>query len=103
METYIDENGNERDFDGKIIPYKKEVFAALSGRSKRRLMRQNTVHLDGYCPSCGGRCRWKKAIANGYGSNGKVNYIYNKWQCQNPGCKKTWDRKDFKYVKHQYV
>ena len=102
MQTYIDENGVERETESKIVPLKKERFAALSGRSKRRLMRQNTVRLDGYCPSCGSRCRWKKAIPNGY-SNGKPNYIYGKWQCQNPSCAKKWDRKDFEYVKHPYV
>ena len=103
MQTYIDENGVEHQVNGnRIVPLKKEVFPSLSGRSKRRLMRQNTVHLDGFCPSCGSRCRWKKTILNGY-VNGKPIYIHSKWVCQNKECGKKWDRKDFEYVKRQYI
>ena len=103
METYIDENGSEQTINGsKIIPFKKEMFPALSGRSKRRLLRNNTVHLDGFCPECGSRCRWKKTVLKGYESGVAV-YLHDKWVCQNPECRKKWDRKDFKYVRRQYL
>lgn len=103
MQTYIDENGVEQTVnEKKIVPLKRENFPALSGRSKRRLMRQNTVHLDGFCPECGSRCRWKKTVLKGY-EGGKPVYLHDKWVCQNPECRKKWDRKDFTYVKRQYV
>ena len=97
MDIYTDGNSGVKN----IVPLKKEQFRALSGRSKRRLERQQTIRLDGYCPACGSRCRWKKVVPTGGYTNGKPDHVYGKWVCQNAACGKTWDRKDFDYVKYQ--
>ena len=80
--------------DGKqVVPFRRERFANLSGRSARKLKRANTVHLDGMCPSCGGRARWQKDIPVT-----KDKTEHNKWVCKN--CRKIWKKEDFKYAKH---
>lgn len=83
----------EDSVESKIVPMRREMFPALSGRSARKLRRANTVHLDGLCPNCGERARWQKDIPL---VNGK--WDHNKWVCKY--CNSKFDRKDFKYVKY---
>ena len=66
----------------------------LSGRSRRKLLRLNTIHLRGLCPVCGDQTvRFYKEIV----FNGKANQ-HNKWYCKK--CHNTFDRKDLEYVKY---
>lgn len=66
----------------------------LSGRSKRRLKRMNTVHLEGLCPNCKDEpVRFYKDLV----FKGR-NPEHNKWYCKK--CKKTFRREDLKYVKY---
>ncbi len=86
-DTYVDENGN------KVIPSERHVYPALSGRSKRRLARQNTIHLRAICPNCGKtNMRFYKRIYS------KPDIINNRWFCK--GCSKSFKREDLKYVKY---
>ncbi len=68
-------------------------FPQLSGSSKRKLERQNTIHLRGICPNCGKtNMRFYKRIYTKSGSN-----MANRWFCK--GCGKAFKREDLEYVK----
>ena len=67
----------------------------LSGRTKRRLKRMNTIHLQGLCPVCGDQpVRFYKDLVFAHGKEAE----HNKWYCKK--CGKTFDRKDLEYVKY---
>ncbi len=69
-------------------------FASLSGGSKRKLVRANTVHLRGICPACGsGGMKWYKRIALKNGSS-----YSGVWYCKN--CNHVSNRKELEYVKY---
>ncbi len=74
-----------------IHPMKSVEFPAMSGRSKRKLKRQNTVHWAGICPSCGSTCRFHKD----YGSKLMKNLVHNVWVCSNKECRKIYNKVDF--------
>ena len=90
MEDYpvVDEETlKENSFDPKKF-YKKHPelnIAPLTGRSKRKLIRQNTVHLRAICPNCG-----KTNIR--YSSHAK------KWYCKK--CNKFFKRNELEYVRY---
>ena len=68
-----------------INPLVKIRYASLSGRSQRKLKRQNTAHWIGKCPECGGICRYHK------------NWAIKKkdiWICSD--CKKAFDKEALK-------
>lgn len=73
-----------------INPLVKIRYASLSGRSKRKLNRMNTVHWIGICPECGGECEYKH------------NWAIKKkdiWVCKK--CKKAFNKevlKDGRYI-----
>ena len=70
-------------------------YANLSGRSKRKLERQNTVHLKGVCPKCGAYgMRFKKDIYY----KGMKNPEHNKWLCAKCGFRASRDQ--LKYIKY---
>ena len=85
-------NGGTLENGEKVVPYRKERFPSLSGRSARKLKRAQTVHLDGMCPACGGRARFQKDIPVT-----REQTLHNKWVCKS--CGKIWNREEFKYVK----
>lgn len=77
-----------------INPLVKIRYASLSGRSKRKFERHNTVHLKGICPKCGAYgMRFKKDILLKSGSD------HNKWVCEKCGYKAT--REELKYIKYE--
>ncbi len=77
-----------------IHPLQKIQIANLSGYSKRKLQRRNTVHLRGKCPKCGEYgMKFVKDIPLVSGK-----YDHNKWVCKKCGNKAT--RKDLEYVKY---
>lgn len=78
-----------KDISKGINPLQRIKYASLSGRSARKLARQNTVHLRALCPDCGNVMVWKKITAAG---------AKNVWMCR--GCKKVLARKDLPYVKY---
>lgn len=78
---------DEAQFNSKEF-YKKHPelrMPALTGSFKRKLVRANTVHLKGMCPSCG-------EFGMRYSQKEK------KWVCKKCGTKA--ERKDLDYVKH---
>ena len=67
----------------------------LSGKSKRKLKRMNTVNLRGLCPNCKDEpVRFYKDLIFGPGRKSE----HNKWYCKK--CKKTFRREDLQYVKY---
>lgn len=74
---------------GDIVPLEKHFYPALSGRTKRRMKRQNTVHLRAICPECG-----KDGMKYHKYLNGKCNV----WYCTN--CKKIFPRNSLEYTKY---
>jgi len=64
-----------QDVNGRPVKH-MVVFRAASGRFKRMLKRNQTIHTEYICDKCGGRVRFKKDIPVG---NGK--YEHNKWVC----------------------
>lgn len=79
-----------------IHPMKRVEFPAMSGRSKRKLKRQNTVHWAGVCPSCGSLCKYHKS----YGSKERKNLKHNVWVCTNDNCRLVYSKEDFKEGKY---
>lgn len=82
-------SNESKDISKGINPLQRIRYASLSGRSARKLARQNTVHLRGLCPNCGNAMKWRKMDLNGN---------KNVWVCKN--CGKTLARKDLPYVKY---
>lgn len=74
---------------GKNVPITTKF---LSGRSKRQLIRMNTIHLRGVCPKCGDKnVRFYKELI----FKGKKNQ-HNKWFCKK--CSETYRREDLENV-----
>lgn len=87
-DTYVDENGK------RVVSSERYIYPALSGRSKRKLDRQTTIHLRGICPSCGKtNMRFYKRI---YTKGNDVKH--NKWFCKS--CGKSFNRDQLDYVKY---
>lgn len=83
---------NQKDISNGINPLVKVKVANLSGRSKRKVARANTVHLRGICPFCGAdNMKFHKVI---YMKPVK----HDVWYCKK--CGKTADREDLEYVKY---
>ena len=90
MSTNLVEENND------IKPLSKIVYASLSGRSKRKFERRNTVHLKAICPKCGAYgMKYKKDIFY----NGGNDTDHNKWYCSK--CGKRASREELKYVKYE--
>ena len=75
-----------------IHPLERNVYPAMSGRSKRKLNRQNTVRWAGVCPDCGSICKFHKE----YGSKSTKNLRHNVWVCTNKQCGMVYSKEDFK-------
>jgi len=79
---------------GNPVALEHQVFPALSGRSKRKLERAQTVHLKAICPQCGApNMKFRKVLFI------KGTAIqHKKWYCKN--CGKTATRGELKHVKY---
>lgn len=82
----FEENAVNEEVVEDINPLIKIRYASLSGRSKRKMARQNTIRWTGVCLKCGGECRYTK-----YDPNTEKKDI---WVCRN--CKSVWHKEDFK-------
>lgn len=94
--TQVDEQTlKENEFKSKEF-YKKHPelnMPKLTGSFKRKLIRQNTIHLRGICPNCGRpNIRFYKRIET------KAVTANNRWYCK--GCGKAFKREDLEYVKY---
>lgn len=85
-----------KDVSKAIHPMVRTMYPNLSGRSKRKLFRQNTVHLRGICPICGKpSMKYAKDI---FISAKKTDH--NKWVCGKCGTRATREelKNNVKYV-----
>ena len=87
MKQVSQETLKDNEFNSKAF-YKKHPelnIVALTGSTKRKLIRQNTVHLRGVCPACG-------EFGTRYSKSEK------KWICKKCGTKAG--RRELEYVKY---
>lgn len=77
-----------------INPLEKHFYPALSGRSKRKLNRQNTIRWVGLCLNCNGVCKFHKR----YFKAGARKPLQNVWVCKE--CGRVYNKEDFKRGKY---
>lgn len=71
-----------------ISPFLKIRYASLSGRSQRKVKRQNTAHWIGKCPDCGSICRYRRERS--------ASEKKDIWVCMNPKCRKSFEKEQLK-------
>lgn len=97
-QAYIDPETGREYYDASlkepIVPRITFKYPNLSGRAKRYILRNNTVHLRGQCPKCGEfGARFKHDIPLLKGG-----WDHNKWVCKKCGARST--REELSYVKY---